>query len=93
MRVRIRAGALSARDLGLLCGVMIVAGCGGTPVTVSPVSASIRGAIHGGQQPVSGSTVQLYAAGNSGYGTGAQALLSTGVTTDQYGNFNIPHGA
>jgi hypothetical protein len=42
---------------------------------------------------VTGSTVQLYAAGSSGYGTGAQALLATPVTTDQDGNFTIPPSA
>jgi hypothetical protein len=60
--------------------------------TTNTASVTIAGKIHGGQQPVTGSTVRLYAAGNSGYGAGAQALLSTPVTTDQYGNFTIPVG-
>jgi sugar lactone lactonase YvrE len=42
----------------------------------------------GGQQPVQNSAVQLFAAGSTGYGTGAQAL-GTKVYTDQNGNFSI----
>src|SRR3984885_3429473 len=97
-RVTIRAASLSACKVGLLCGAMILTGCDASPSfhassTTNTASVTIAGKIHGGQQPVTGSTVQLYAAGNSGYGAGAQALLSTSVTTDQHGNFNIPNGA
>jgi hypothetical protein len=101
MRVTIRAASLAGCKVRLLCGALllatVVAGCGAGSSfrdgsTANPASLTIQGKIRGGQQPVTGSTVQLYAAGNSGYGAGAQALLSTPVTTDQYGNFNIPNG-
>lgn len=37
--------------------------------------------VNGGQQPVSGATIQLWAAGSTGYGTGATALISATLTT------------
>jgi hypothetical protein len=38
---------------------------------------------------LSGSSVQLYAVGTSGYGSGATSLLNAAVTTDSSGKFNI----
>ncbi len=95
MRVTIRAASLPVCKVGLLWGALLLVGCGASSSfhAGSTANAAIQGRIHGGQQPVTGSTVQLYAAGDSGYGAGAQALLSTPVTTDQYGSFNIPEGA
>jgi hypothetical protein len=46
---------------------------------------SLSGIAHGGQQPIVGSTVTVYAAGNAGLGSAATALSST--TTDSNGNF------
>jgi len=45
--------------------------------------------VHGGQQGVSGATIQLYAAGATGYGLAATALLTTTVTSHAAGSFNI----
>ncbi len=45
--------------------------------------------VHGGQQGVSGATIQLYAAGATGYGLAATALLTTTVTSNAAGSFNI----
>jgi hypothetical protein len=63
-------------------------GCSGftsTAPTTIPVmmpAASLHGTVHGGQQPITGSTLQLYAAGNSGYGigyhSGASGLIPSG---------------
>jgi sugar lactone lactonase YvrE len=55
----------------------------------SEPAAELNGKLLGGQSPITGATVQLYAAGSSGYGTGAQALLSPAKTTDQNGDFSI----
>jgi len=50
----------------------------------------IQGHVRGGQQPVSGATIQLYAAGSSGTGAGAINLLAQNVvTTNSSGVFNI----
>src|SRR5580704_2135816 len=55
-----------------------------------PVSGPLlKGSVHGGQQPVYGAAIRLYAAGASGYGQGATNLLATPVTTDPAGGFNI----
>src|ERR1700743_1452056 len=60
---------------------------GTAPATVSFGSpASITGTVHGGQQPVFNSTVRLYSAGTSGYGTGS-TLLATSLPTDASGSF------
>jgi hypothetical protein len=37
--------------------------------------------VHGGQNPVSGATIQLWAVGTTGFGSAATALISTTVTT------------
>lgn len=90
---------------------LILAGCGmvTTATTesngVAPVagqrsSAGISGLVHGGQQPVTGAYVQLYAVG-SGFGNGATPLIPTSssgtpdgstqsiIRTDSNGNFVI----
>ena len=45
-----------------------------------------------GSQPVSGATVQLYAADGSGYGSAGTALLTSSITTDSAGGFTVPAG-
>jgi hypothetical protein len=49
----------------------------------------IQGAVHGGQQPVSGSTIQLYAVTTEGYNAPATAMLTVPVTTGANGTFSI----
>lgn len=84
-----------------LFAVVFAVGCGsGTiltaPATVGATSTklSFQGRVHGGQQPVSGATIQLYAAGTpttgGGYGVGSTALITgTLPVTDSYGGFSI----
>jgi hypothetical protein len=61
---------------------------GGSPGTPG---VTLTGTVQGGQQPVVGATVNLYAAGTSGYGSGAVSLLngSAAVTTDSTGKFSM----
>ena len=73
---------------------LALAGCGAG--VVSSVGDSLGGAelvgyVHGGQQPIIGANVYLYAAGTTGYGTGATSLLNGAgyVMTDAGGNFTI----
>ena len=42
---------------------------------------TLNGRVYGGNQPVTGSTIQLYAAGTGGTGTAATPLIGAVVTT------------
>ena len=79
--------------LGLaLMGAISVLGCQGIKPANSfsgGQSAVISGSVHGGQQPISGASIQLYAAGDAGDGSAATALLTNQVTTDNSGSFNL----
>ncbi len=68
-----------------------LSGCGISDLQPAPVQgAAIAGRVRGGQQPVSGAAIQLYAAGLSGGGVGAVDLLAPHVvTTDATGFFTI----
>jgi len=54
-----------------------------------PHAAGISGSIHGGQQPVAFSTIQLYTVGTTGDGSAATPLLTQTVTSDAGGNFTL----
>jgi len=75
----------------LLCATAGLAGCGiGTVATSSAGSMAIQGKVHGGQQPVSNSSIQLYTVGSGGNGSAAIAMLPSGaVTSDDEGHFSI----
>lgn len=61
----------------------------------------IQGTVHGGQSPLQGAQIYLYAAGTQGYGTSATSLIKAAantykdsngnyyVTTDASGNFSL----
>src|ERR1700734_3161124 len=91
-----KMGNLDSRIKGLaLVGSAVLAlgltGCG-LSTTATPVAVDgqqFSGHVHGGQQPVSGATIQLFAPGSSGYGTAAMSLLTKTVVTDGGGNFSI----
>lgn len=51
--------------------------------------AALTGRVHGGNNPVTGAAIQLYGIGTTGYGSAATPLLTTTVTTDSNGGFNI----
>jgi hypothetical protein len=78
-------------------GVIALTGCGTNSSTtqnlVTPpviVATVPHGEAFGGQQPVSGMTLQLYAAGSSGYGSAATPLFSPATTTSATGTFSFP---
>src|SRR5271166_5653949 len=86
---------------------LLLSGCSSAPVrTANPVQtsqvqgAALHGKVHGGQQPIVGAGVYLYAANTTGYGglgipasssnASISLLKSPGyVTTDSNGNFSI----
>ncbi len=49
----------------------------------------MQGHVLGGQQPITGATLQLYAAGTQGIGSKATPLLATPVASDENGAFAI----
>jgi hypothetical protein len=76
--------------------VILLAGCGVGSVTTAPVpvhvpAGAVTGVFMGGQQPVGGVSLQLYAVGTGGYGSAADPLLTPGtVQTTALGNFTLP---
>jgi len=69
----------------------LFSGCAGSPVAplVSTTSHAIQGVVHGGQQPVTGADIQLYAVGTSGDASAATSLMTSSVQTDASGNFSL----
>jgi hypothetical protein len=76
----------------LICAAL--AGCtlGSNPASVTPIASSI-GSIHGqafgGNQPIVGAQVYVYAAGTGGYGTASTKLSATPAVTDGNGFFTV----
>lgn len=95
----LRSAPLSLLPLTLFSiAVLGTTGCnmnqGSTePSPSTPTAHLIQGSVYGGQQPIVGATIQLYAAGTpdsgGGYGEGATALLTKSVTTSSNGSFTI----
>ncbi len=85
MQRRVYGNFLEAIAAASACVSLI--GCSVLGVAPGAPSIHLRGTIRGGQQPVMGSAIQLYAAGNTGDGSSALALLHTAVTSsDGTGN-------
>jgi len=90
--------SVSVISLALLAAT----GCSITPTAASSASPTavqqpIQGRAYGGEQPLVGATIQLYAAGTpasgGGYGQGATALITGALpTTDSNGYFTITGG-
>lgn len=82
------------KSLLFLPAALLLAGCAlsstpATPTVAAAAAASLTGRVHGGQQPVSGALIQLYAASTAGYGTASTPLITTPVYTDAQGGFTI----
>jgi sugar lactone lactonase YvrE len=79
--------------LSAVASIISLTGCSAMIVPSSVVSdssaqpVSITGSVYGGRQPVADSTVTIWAAGNTGYGSRATALATT--TSDANGNFSF----
>jgi hypothetical protein len=78
-----------------LCALLL-SGCSGVPVsttnTISPVpGVALQGKVHGGQQPIVGAKVYLYAANTTGYGSESISLLksASGTSKDSNGNYYV----
>jgi len=77
-----------------LCVASLTTGCGiGTvdnSLAPQTVATAISGELRGGDQPISGSTVQLWETGTTGYGTGAAQLVAQTTTAIGTGAFAFP---
>jgi hypothetical protein len=77
----------------VLSGAFLTVGCGTSSQSSSDAVTAVKptphGTVHGGQQPVSGAAIQLYAVGTTGYGSASTPLLSTSVSTGPNGSFTI----
>jgi hypothetical protein len=88
-----------------VAGIVAGCGLGGSPIATVTQSigsqggsagastttpGQLSGSAHGGQQPIVGGTVVLWAAGTTGYGSGATKIATT--TTDSGGGFNLNVG-
>jgi hypothetical protein len=77
----------------VLCAIFTGCGIGKTSTTNTFPMATISGKVHGGQQPISGAQVYLYAANTTtaSYGGAPTSLLNSPgyVTTDADGNFSF----
>jgi hypothetical protein len=74
--------------------VAALAGCasGGAGGGTGPVAAAprvLRGAVHGGQQPIAGATIQLYAIEPGAPASAAVALMNPAPTTNAQGYFSL----
>jgi hypothetical protein len=88
MLIRSRRIAVVASSVAFTLGLI---GCGSVTNSTAPAPQvlSITGRVHGGQQPVTGAAIQLYAAGTTGYGAAATSLLTTAVQSGPGGSFTI----
>jgi len=85
------------RGIGVVFGLgaaLTLVGCGdmSAPVGSSMAGSEITGVAHGGQQPITGANVYMYAAGTtSGYGAGSTSLLGGAgyVVTSSTGTFSL----
>lgn len=77
----------------LVCGFFLLSfllgGCGQNQPAKVTEPLVRHSSVHGGQAPVSGATLQLYAVGTTGDGSPATPLLTQTVTSDANGNFDI----
>ena len=79
----------------LVSCVLFLSGCSGVPGTTSTQTAggsvpgaALQGMVHGGQQPIVGAHVYLYAANTTHYGDAAVSLLQSGGGTSVDGSGN-----
>jgi hypothetical protein len=79
----------SLNPLAALLLAALLTGCAGTApgnfgIGTTPANGSaihVDGLVRGGQNPVSGATIQLYTVGTTGIGTASTGLISATVTT------------
>jgi len=97
MRIRIQHHSSIAARLfvgaAIFGSIATITGCSGTMMTAGNLPAaagtSLHGTAKGGQQPLTGARIYLFAAGATGYASASPSLLNTAipaVSTDLSGN-------
>jgi hypothetical protein len=79
--------------------VLLLSGCSSSFIKPGPPSTSsaqaadytAKGRVHGGQFPVQGSTVNVYAASTSGYGTASTNVTTLAGSTTLSGQFSVSY--
>ena len=69
---------------------VFIAGCGSGILGTATNSLALQGSVQGGLQPVSGASVQFFAASTKGTGTSAKLVSSAKISTDVSGAFSLP---
>jgi alpha-L-arabinofuranosidase len=69
---------------------IFVAGCGSGVLGTATDALEMQGSVQGGLQPVSGASVQFFAASASGSNTSAKLMSSTKISTSVSGAFSLP---
>jgi hypothetical protein len=80
--------AWTAPALGISLALAGLTGCQQAEFSASAPEPGIAGAVFGGQNPVSGSLIQLYAVGTSGDASTATPLISATLTTSDGSHLN-----
>jgi hypothetical protein len=92
----VRRWWIEATGIGLAAAAL--AGCDGGTSMIAPrnpvTPAGAHGRVLGGQQPVTGTSIYLYAAGAAGYGSAATSLLTASAgNQDGSGNWYVKSDA
>ncbi len=89
----LRAPALAVAALGMAA---VLTGCAGNmpsnfgvATTTTGSTTHITGVVHGGQNPVSGATIQLYTVGTTGLQSASAGLISSPPLSGPTGGFSI----
>ena len=80
---------MSIRRVFRLLPLFFLTGCSTNQPIVLKAGSALHGQVHGGQQPVTGATIQLFAVGTTGDGSTATPLLDPVPQTDSNGSFHI----
>ena len=83
--------AVAISPTAVVLASVLICGCSvqpSIPDTTAPL-VSPTGKIMGGQQPISGATIQLYAVATAGDGSPATKLLTSTVTSGSDGTFSL----
>ena len=79
-------------SLAFFFAVLLLSGCAMGTLNGPPAASAlpqISGVVHGGQQPVSGATIQMYSVNTTTIAGASTPMLTSAVTTDSGGNFTI----